>query len=56
MRVPLPKHVGHSLLRHPKSRSRTLYGGSAMKVVTSWAEGLGIEVPLANGSLVCGLV
>jgi hypothetical protein len=31
--VPLPKCADHSLLRNPKSRSRTLDGGSAVKVV-----------------------
>jgi hypothetical protein len=33
VRVPLPEHADHSLLRHPKSRSQTLDGGLAMKVV-----------------------
>jgi hypothetical protein len=33
VRVPLPEHVGHSLLWHPKRRSRTLDGGSVVKVV-----------------------
>jgi hypothetical protein len=31
--IPLPKHVGRSLLWHPKSRSRTLDGGSAVEAV-----------------------
>jgi hypothetical protein len=31
--VPLPKHAGRSLLRHPKIRSQNLDGGSAVKVV-----------------------
>jgi hypothetical protein len=31
--VPLLEHAGHSLLRHPKSRSQTLDGGSVVKVV-----------------------
>jgi hypothetical protein len=31
--VPLPKNIGHSLLRYPKSRSQTIDGGSAVKVV-----------------------
>jgi hypothetical protein len=31
--VPLPEHVAHSLLRHSKSRSRTINGGSVVKVV-----------------------
>jgi hypothetical protein len=33
VRVPLPEHAGRSLLRYRKSRSRTLGGASAMKVV-----------------------
>jgi hypothetical protein len=33
LRIPLPEHAGRSLLWHPKSRSRTLNGGSAMEVV-----------------------
>jgi hypothetical protein len=31
--IPLSKHVGRSLLRHPKISSRTLDGGSAVEVV-----------------------
>jgi hypothetical protein len=31
--VPLPEHADRSLLQHPESRSRTLNGGSAVKVV-----------------------
>jgi hypothetical protein len=33
VRILLPKHVGRSLVWHPKSRNRTLDGGSTMKVV-----------------------
>jgi hypothetical protein len=33
VRVPLPIHAGHSLLRHSKVRSQTLDSGSAVKVV-----------------------
>jgi hypothetical protein len=40
VRVPLLEHVGHSLLWHPKSRSRTLDGGSAVKVVHQLSQGV----------------
>jgi hypothetical protein len=40
MRVPLPEHAGHSLMRHPKSRSRTLDSGSAVKVVHQLGRGV----------------
>jgi hypothetical protein len=33
LRIPLPEHTGHSLLWHPKSRSRTINGGSTVNVV-----------------------
>jgi hypothetical protein len=33
LRIPLPEHVGRSLLQHSKSRSPTLDGGSAMEMV-----------------------
>jgi hypothetical protein len=33
LHIPLPEHVGRSLLRHPKKRSGTLDGGTAVKVV-----------------------
>jgi hypothetical protein len=38
--VPLPEHAGHSLLRHPKSRSRTLHGDLAVKVVHRLGRGV----------------
>jgi hypothetical protein len=31
--VPMSEYAGHSLLRHPKSRSQILDGGSSVKVV-----------------------
>jgi hypothetical protein len=31
--IPLPIHAGRGFLWHPKIRSRTLNGGSAVKVV-----------------------
>jgi hypothetical protein len=40
MRIPLPKHTGRSLLQHPKSKSRTLDGGSAVKVVHRLGRGV----------------
>jgi hypothetical protein len=30
--VPLPKHAGYSLVRHPTDRSQTINGISAVKV------------------------
>jgi hypothetical protein len=56
VRVPLLEHAGCSLLWHPKSRSRTLNGGSVVKVVHQLAEGLGIEVLPDDGPLVYGLI
>jgi hypothetical protein len=38
--VPRPEHVGRSLLRHPKSRNRTLDGGLAVKVVHQLGRGV----------------
>jgi hypothetical protein len=38
--VTLPKYDGHSLLWHPKSRSQTLDGGSAVKVVHRLGRGV----------------
>jgi hypothetical protein len=38
--IPLAEHVGHSLLWHPKSRSRALDGGSAVKVVHRLGRGV----------------
>jgi hypothetical protein len=40
MRVPLSEHAGHSLLRHPKSMSQTLDGGSDVKVVHRLSRGV----------------
>jgi hypothetical protein len=56
VRVLSPEHVSRSLLRYPQSRSQTLDGGLAVKWFTGWAEGLGMEVPLPDAPLVCGLV
>jgi hypothetical protein len=33
LHIPLPEHTSRSLLRHPKNRSRTINGGSVVKVV-----------------------
>jgi hypothetical protein len=38
--VPLSEHAGRSLLQHPKSRSRTLDGGSVVKVVHRLGRGV----------------
>jgi hypothetical protein len=38
--IPLFKHAGRSLLWHLKSRSRTLDGGSAVKVVHRLGRGV----------------
>jgi hypothetical protein len=38
--VPLPVHAGHSLLWHPKIRSRTLDDGSAMEVIHRLGKGV----------------
>jgi hypothetical protein len=38
--VPLPIHVGRSLLWHPKIRSRTLDGGSAVEVIHRLGRGV----------------
>jgi hypothetical protein len=53
--IPLPEHADRSLLRHPKCRSRTINGGSAMKVVHR-ADGFGIVVSPVDVPLICGLV
>jgi hypothetical protein len=38
--IPLPEHAGHSLLQHPKIRSRTLDGGPAVEVVHRLGRGV----------------
>jgi hypothetical protein len=38
--VPLPEHASCSLLRRPKSKSQTLDGGSAVKVVHRLGRGV----------------
>jgi hypothetical protein len=40
VRVPLSEHVGCSLLQHPISKSRTLDGGSTVKMVHQLGRGV----------------
>jgi hypothetical protein len=38
--IPLPIHVGRTLLWHPKIRSRTFNSGSAVKVIHQLGRGV----------------